>query len=178
MASRNHCDAPSLFLVEPANQASKSQTEIPNRPLPHEFFFSGAPNPQTRKLVRDIFLGNGVAFFSSPYGPDCTYQIPSYGPGLDCELHPSYMMSARCHIPTPFNSSYEVHLNTSASPQELPRDWISPGSHYFLEQTPKRLSIDVSTLSSSAGYEPHRRQAFTCQVLQYYQLPLLPHIPS
>ena len=162
------------------DRGGQPSLEVPwNSTTPHDFFFSGAPTPQTQKLVMDVLLGNGVTLFSSPCGPNCLYQIAFYGPGLDCESHANYMMSARCQIPTPFNISYEVRLNTSTSPQELPYDWISPGSRIFLEQTPTMLKIGVQTLSSLAGHEPHRRHAFTCQVLQYYlevQLSMLPHI--
>ena len=107
----------------------------PNESAHHDFVFSPYQAPQIQKLVNDVVLGNGVAFFSSPCGLNCTYQLVISGPGLDCESHPNYMMSARYEVFSFYNFSSEIRLNASASPEESPRNWISPGSRNFLEQT-------------------------------------------
>ena len=110
----------------------------PNETAHHDFIFSAYQTPQILKLVDDIVLGIGVAFFSSPCGPNCTYQLVFSGPGLDCESHPNYMMSARYpgdQNVSFYNASSKISLNTSASPENLPHKWITPGSRNFLEQT-------------------------------------------
>ena len=113
-----------------------------------DLFLSGNPNPQTWKLVMDVLLGNGVAFLSSPCGPNCTYQIAFQGPGLDCESHPNYKMSARCQNCVSLNASHEVRLNTSASPDDLPRDWVWPGSREFLGQRAFPIYASVIEVSN------------------------------
>ena len=107
----------------------------PNETAHHDFIFSGYQTPQIQKLVSDVVLGNGVAFFSSSCGSNCSYELFFSGPGLDCESHPNYIMSARYQNFSFYNASSESLVDASASLEELPHNWISPGSRNFLEQT-------------------------------------------
>lgn len=96
----------------------------------------GEPSPQVQKIVNDVLLGNGIAPFSSPCGPNCTYQYVFSGPGLDCEPYPNYVISAQwlvTHSDSP-STPVQIRLNTSARLDGLPHNWISPGSPDFLEQ--------------------------------------------
>ena len=132
------------------DRGGQSSAEVPYRNpnyTAHDFLLSGLPNPQTWKLVEDTILGNGVTFLSTPCGPNCTYQTAFHGPGLDCESHPNYKMSARCQDCPFLDASFEVRINTSASPADLPRDWIWPESPEFLEQ--KTFPIYASFIDDS-----------------------------
>lgn len=95
----------------------------------------GDPTPQIEKVVADVLLGNGVALFPSPCGPNCTYELVFYGPGLDCEPHPNYMVSAKSAVLTDTIST-ETRLNSSARLEESPHNWTSPSSPDFLDHSP------------------------------------------
>ena len=69
-----------------------------------------------------------------------------YGPGLDCEQQPNFMISTSFKYNPHGNSSFEIRLNTSAMLDESPPTWISPGSPDFLEQ---------ETFPIYAAVEPH-----------------------
>ena len=124
----------------------------PNETPHHDFIFRGYQTPQIQKLVSDVVLGNGVAFFSSPCGPNCSYELLISGPGLDCESHPNHIMSARYQNSSFYNVSSEFRFDASARPEELPRDWISPGSRNFLEQTAFPIYAAIAPVNYSSKF--------------------------
>ena len=91
--------------------------------------YVGNPTPQEQKIVHDILLGNDIASIPSPCGPNCTYQLVFNGPGLKCEPQPNYMISA---LGPDVLTQFEVRLKTSTGLDDVPNDWISPGSTGFL----------------------------------------------
>ena len=57
-------------------------------------------------------------------------------------------MPARCQNCPSLNASHEVRLNTSASLDDLPRDWVWPGSREFLGQTTFPIYASIIQVSN------------------------------
>lgn len=124
----------------------------------------GEVSPQTQKIVSDVLLGNGIAPFPSPCGPtrpNCTYRIMFSGPGLDCEPYPNHVFSAQwlvTHSDSAASIPVQIRVNTSARPDGLPQNWISPGSPGFLQQ---------QTFPIYASIENDNSTKFTTVWIQY-----------